>query len=149
MRASGVRSSWETAAVKPGAQLVVGPLLSHQIVTSPQPGQTRVRDYRRGVAKVLIIEDDNVIADAMARHLAAGGFDPLVVGRGELGLARLRFENPDVCVLGSDAARARRLEADRDGARRGDRHADRRRLRAAARSTTGCTRSRSAPTTTS
>jgi len=48
---------------------------------------------------VLIVEDDNVIADAMARHLAAGGFDPIVVGRGELGLARLRFENPDVCVL--------------------------------------------------
>src|SRR5881296_3834060 len=51
------------------------------------------------MAKVLIVEDDNVIADGMARHLAAAGFDPLVVGRGELGLARLRFENPDVCVL--------------------------------------------------
>src|ERR1700726_835998 len=35
----------------------------------------------------------------MARHLAAAGFDPMVVGRGELGLARLRFEHPDVCVL--------------------------------------------------
>jgi DNA-binding response OmpR family regulator len=55
--------------------------------------------YRRDVARVLIIEDDNVIADGMARHLHAGGFDPIVVGRGELGLARLRFENPDVCVL--------------------------------------------------
>src|SRR5881296_3237872 len=51
------------------------------------------------MAKVLIVEDDNVIADGMARHLAAAGFDPLVVGRGELGLARLRFEHPDVCVL--------------------------------------------------
>jgi DNA-binding response OmpR family regulator len=51
------------------------------------------------VAKVLIVEDDAVIADGMARHLDAAGFDPLVVGRGELGLARLRFENPDVCVL--------------------------------------------------
>src|SRR5205814_762537 len=39
------------------------------------------------------------IADGMARHLSAAGFDPVVVGRGELGLARLRFENPDVCVL--------------------------------------------------
>jgi len=48
---------------------------------------------------VLIIEDDNVIADGMARHLSAGGFDPIVVGRGELGLTRLRYENPDVCVL--------------------------------------------------
>jgi two-component system alkaline phosphatase synthesis response regulator PhoP len=51
------------------------------------------------VAKVLIVEDDAVIANGMARHLDAAGFDPLVVGRGELGLARLRFENPDVCVL--------------------------------------------------
>ena len=51
------------------------------------------------MAKILIVEDDNVIADGMARHLAAAGFDPIVVGRGELGLARLRFENPDVCVL--------------------------------------------------
>jgi DNA-binding response OmpR family regulator len=51
------------------------------------------------VAKILIVEDDNVIADGMARHLAAAGFDPIVVGRGELGLTRLRYENPDVCVL--------------------------------------------------
>src|SRR5579862_6279823 len=52
-----------------------------------------------GVSKILIVEDDAVIADGMARHLAAAGFEPLVVGRGEVGLARLRFENPDVCVL--------------------------------------------------
>src|ERR687885_1312531 len=51
------------------------------------------------MAKVLIVEDDDVIADGMARHLAAGGVDPLGVGRGELGLARLRFEKPEVCVL--------------------------------------------------
>ena len=49
--------------------------------------------------KVLIVEDDDVIADGMARHLAAGGFEPIVVGKGEQGLARLRFERPDVCVL--------------------------------------------------
>ena len=48
---------------------------------------------------MLIVEDDSVIADGMSRHLAAAGFDPVAVGRGELGLARLRFENPDVCVL--------------------------------------------------
>jgi len=71
----------------------------HQKVTSPSPGSAPSPLYRRGVAKVLIVEDDNVIADGMARHLSAGGFDPIVVGRGELGLARLRFENPDVCVL--------------------------------------------------
>jgi DNA-binding response OmpR family regulator len=51
------------------------------------------------VAKVLIVEDDEVIAKAMSRHLAAAGFDPLYVGKGHAGLARLRFERPDVCVL--------------------------------------------------
>src|SRR5688572_26381979 len=35
----------------------------------------------------------------MARHLAAGGFDPLWVSKGEAGMARLRYERPDVCVL--------------------------------------------------
>src|SRR5437773_10130956 len=51
------------------------------------------------MAKVLIVEDDAVIADGMARHLAAAGFDPVVAGRGDQGLARLRFERPDVLVL--------------------------------------------------
>jgi DNA-binding response OmpR family regulator len=51
------------------------------------------------MAKVLIVEDDSVIADGMARHLAAAGFDAIVVGKGDQGLARLRFERPDVCVL--------------------------------------------------
>jgi DNA-binding response OmpR family regulator len=51
------------------------------------------------VSKVLIIEDDDVIAEGMSRHLASAGFDPLWVSKGEAGLARLRYENPDVCVL--------------------------------------------------
>src|SRR5437879_12680945 len=51
------------------------------------------------MAKVLIVEDDAVIADGMARHLASAGFDPVVVGKGEQGLARLRFEGPDVVGL--------------------------------------------------
>src|SRR5437667_2356557 len=51
------------------------------------------------MAKVLIGEDDGVIAEGMARHLATAGFDPVVVGKGEQGLARLRFERPDVVVL--------------------------------------------------
>ena len=49
--------------------------------------------------KVLIIEDDEVIAQGMATHLVSEGFDPLVVGKGEQGLARLRYEQPDVCIL--------------------------------------------------
>jgi DNA-binding response OmpR family regulator len=49
--------------------------------------------------KVLIVEDDDVIAEGMARHLTDAGFDSICVSRGEPGLARLRFERPDVCVL--------------------------------------------------
>jgi two-component system alkaline phosphatase synthesis response regulator PhoP len=51
------------------------------------------------MAKVLIVEDDEVIGRGISDHLRNGGFDPLLVGRGELGLARLRFEQPDVVVL--------------------------------------------------
>ena len=51
------------------------------------------------MAKVLIVEDDEVIAKGMTRHLTAAGFDPLWVDKGEAGLARLRYERPDVLVL--------------------------------------------------
>jgi DNA-binding response OmpR family regulator len=50
-------------------------------------------------AKVLIVEDDEVIAQGMARHLAAAGFAPVTVGGGEAGLARIRFERADALVL--------------------------------------------------
>jgi DNA-binding response OmpR family regulator len=51
------------------------------------------------MAKVLIVEDDRVIAEGMARHLSAAGFDPIQVDNGTTGLARLRYEQPDVCVV--------------------------------------------------
>jgi DNA-binding response OmpR family regulator len=51
------------------------------------------------MAKVLIVEDDEILAQSMAQHLSTAGFDPVAVGRGEVGLARLRYENPDVVVL--------------------------------------------------
>src|SRR5579883_822198 len=35
----------------------------------------------------------------MAAHLAAAGFDTFCAGKGESGLARLRYEHPDVCVV--------------------------------------------------
>jgi len=47
------------------------------------------------MTKVLIIEDDDVIAQGMARHLQTAGFDAVGVSNGETGLARLRFERPD------------------------------------------------------
>ena len=40
-----------------------------------------------------------MIAQGMVLHLKAAGFEPQWVDRGELGLTRLRFEQPDVCVL--------------------------------------------------
>jgi DNA-binding response OmpR family regulator len=51
------------------------------------------------MAKVLIVEDDEVISEGMARHLAAAGFDPIRVDNGTTGLARLRYERPDVCIV--------------------------------------------------
>src|SRR5918994_3035356 len=51
------------------------------------------------MAKVLIVEDDDVIAQGMASHLTASGFEPVTVDNGETGLARLRFERPDVCIV--------------------------------------------------
>jgi DNA-binding response OmpR family regulator len=51
------------------------------------------------MAKVLIVEDDEVIAEGMARHLSDAGFEPLRVANGTQGLARLRFERPDVCIV--------------------------------------------------
>lgn len=53
----------------------------------------------RNMPRVLILEDDEVIGQGMAQHLAAAGFEPLLVSQGELGLTRLRYEQPDVCVL--------------------------------------------------
>ncbi len=49
--------------------------------------------------KVLIVEDDEVIAQGMVRHLGVAGFDAVAVANGSQGLARLRYEQPDVCVL--------------------------------------------------
>ena len=49
--------------------------------------------------KILIVEDDEVIAQGMATHLTAEGFEPIVVAKGDQGLARLRYESPDVVVL--------------------------------------------------
>ena len=51
------------------------------------------------MSKILIVEDDEVIAQAMVAHLAAAGHEPRWVAKGEQGLAALRFEPPDVVVL--------------------------------------------------
>jgi len=51
------------------------------------------------MAKVLIVEDDDVIAKGMASHLTEAGFEPSWVSNGVAGLARLRYERPEVCVV--------------------------------------------------
>src|SRR5207237_9541286 len=61
------------------------------------PSRRRVSSAR--MAHVTVIEDDAVIADGMRRHLVAAGLDTIVVGKGDQGLARLRFERPEVVVL--------------------------------------------------
>src|SRR5919201_4334161 len=94
-RASGVRSSWETAAVKLTRRSRYG---SREL--SPASSLTNGTLNKVGaMAKVLIVEDDEVIAGSMSQHLGAAGFDPVVVPRGDTGLARLRYERPDVVVL--------------------------------------------------
>jgi DNA-binding response OmpR family regulator len=49
--------------------------------------------------KILIVEDDEVIARGMAQYLDAAGMQAVWVQRGQAGLQRLRYEQPDVCVL--------------------------------------------------
>ena len=71
----------------------------HEMFTRRSPDRAATLTIVGLVAKILIVEDDDVIARGMADHLRAAGFDPIAVGAGEVGLARLRYENPDVCVL--------------------------------------------------
>jgi DNA-binding response OmpR family regulator len=49
--------------------------------------------------RVLIAEDDRVIANAMAAHLRRAGMDVEIAEDGERAIAKLRFERPDVAVL--------------------------------------------------
>jgi DNA-binding response OmpR family regulator len=51
------------------------------------------------MARVLIVEDDDLIAEAMQQHLAAAGFDATRVADGTKALVRIRYERPDVVVL--------------------------------------------------
>jgi DNA-binding response OmpR family regulator len=51
------------------------------------------------MARVLIAEDDRVIANAMATHLRRAGLAVEIVEDGERALKKLRFERPDVAVV--------------------------------------------------
>ena len=53
----------------------------HHSFTTCSPARLRAWNYRRSeMTRVLIVEDDEVIAEGMARHLEAGGFDAVGVG---------------------------------------------------------------------
>ena len=51
------------------------------------------------MAKVLIVEDDEIIAQSMRDHLAAAGHEAKWTAKGDQGLAAMRYEAPDVVVL--------------------------------------------------
>jgi len=49
--------------------------------------------------RVLIAEDDRVIANAMATHLRRAGMEVEVAENGDRAIAKLRYERPDVAVV--------------------------------------------------
>ena len=51
------------------------------------------------VPTVLIVEDDDVLAGVMRRHLEAAGYEVEWAADGDRALRKLRYEHPDVCVL--------------------------------------------------
>ncbi len=71
--------------------------------------------------RVLIVEDDSVIANAMAAHLRRAGMEVEWADRGDRALKKLRFERPDAAVIdlmlpGIDGWRIiESLRADGDG----------------------------------
>jgi DNA-binding response OmpR family regulator len=63
------------------------------------PASAAAADTLHSMARVLIAEDDSVIANAMATHLRRAGLDVEVVDDGERALKKLRFERPDIAVI--------------------------------------------------
>lgn len=59
----------------------------------------RCRGVSDAAPKILIVEDDESIAEAVAFHLDRAGFEPRVAADGLAGLRALREELPDVLVL--------------------------------------------------
>jgi len=51
------------------------------------------------MTRVLIVEDDELLGRGMAEAFTDAGIDPILVTKGDVALARLRYGNPDVCVL--------------------------------------------------
>jgi two-component system OmpR family response regulator len=49
--------------------------------------------------RVLIVEDDRVIANAMATHLRREGMEVEWSDRGDRAIKKLRFERPDLAII--------------------------------------------------
>ena len=119
------------------------PLFVHHSVTIPSPACSppslrRSPKCAEEMAKILIIEDDERdrpgdVASSRRRRAST----PSCVANGETGLARLRYERPDVCVLDLMLPGVDGWKRDRASPRRGHRHADRRRQRARHRARPG------------
>src|SRR4029077_14510843 len=54
----------------------------------------------RSMAKVLIVEDDEIVAKSMIDHITAAGHETKWSAKGEQGLAALRYESAALVVLG-------------------------------------------------
>ena len=77
---------------------IVTNLRSPGVHPAVPPSSPRLSIVAR-MTKVLIIEDDEVIADGIVQHLRPQGSTPSASPAASTGLARLRYEQPDVCVL--------------------------------------------------
>jgi two-component system alkaline phosphatase synthesis response regulator PhoP len=51
------------------------------------------------MTRVLIVEDDELLGQGMVEALTAAGYDSYLATKGDMALARLKYEAPDVCVL--------------------------------------------------
>lgn len=49
--------------------------------------------------KVLLIEDDSVIVDLLRCRLEDGGFKVISAGNGQIGLQKMKKDNPDLVLL--------------------------------------------------
>src|SRR6185437_3078655 len=74
-------------------------LLTPQRREAAAPVTATGASLRADMPRVLIAEDDRVIANAMATHLRGAGMDVEWADNGDAALRKLRFERPDVAVI--------------------------------------------------
>jgi DNA-binding response OmpR family regulator len=96
---STARSSSASATTR-RTSATVGELGQGSASRARRGRRARSSPYRGpAMAKVLIVEDDEIIAQGISRHLEGSGWSPVWIADGRQALSRLRFEQPDVVVL--------------------------------------------------